>query len=153
MKHVAYRKRLFSSSEPHQSLRIGIVGGSLAGLFTGVALQRLGFDVEIFERGNNARVGAGISATSPLMDYLQKFDIINSSNFDSNFLPSFQTDIITQNDHIELKDHSNEPRYQSSWDCMYWSTFNKLINNKNIIHFNKNMVNIDCNNNNNDHLM
>ena len=42
---------IWSFSKP---LRIGIIGGSLSGLFVGVALQSLGHNVFIFEKQNVA---------------------------------------------------------------------------------------------------
>lgn len=40
-------------------LRIGIVGGSLGGLFAGVLLHRAGFDVAVFERSTTGLEGRG----------------------------------------------------------------------------------------------
>ncbi|CAF4219697.1 unnamed protein product, partial [Adineta steineri] len=54
-----------------------VVGGSLAGLFAGLVLKRLGHNVHILER-NPTRYyqgnGAGISAGPELRDYMDKFD-------------------------------------------------------------------------------
>ncbi len=42
-----------------EKLRIGIVGGSLAGLFAGIMLQQAGHDVRIYERSKSGLAGRG----------------------------------------------------------------------------------------------
>ena len=124
------------------SLKIGIVGGSLGGIFSGLSLQSLGFDVTIFGRGDSSnRSGAGYILTPPLLDYLQQFDIINRSNFDSILLKCVHTDIIAENEEIEVKEHNSEPRLQTTWDCLYHESLKKL--DPNTIKFNKNMDTVD----------
>jgi 2-polyprenyl-6-methoxyphenol hydroxylase-like FAD-dependent oxidoreductase len=56
-----------------QRLKIGIVGGSLAGLFTAALLQRQGHDVEVFERSSAdlAGRGAGLVAGRELFDIMR----------------------------------------------------------------------------------
>ena len=144
-----YRRRI-TTCAIDEPLKVGIVGGSLGGLFSAVALQSLGFHVDIFERScAQKRSGAGYSLTPPLLDYLKYFHIINNKNFDSILLKSVHTDIIDENDEIETKNHESQPRLQTTWDCLYYETLKKLHSKQ--IHFNKNMIDInhnDINNNN-----
>ena len=64
-------------------LRVGIIGGSLSGLFTAVALKSIAnhrFDIHVFEKSNLKRRGAGIMITPPMMDYFNTFNIFNNKN-------------------------------------------------------------------------
>ena len=56
-----------------KQLRIRIVGGSLAGLFAGIMLQKAGHDVRIYERSRNglAGRGAGLVGQSDLLHILR----------------------------------------------------------------------------------
>lgn len=58
------------------SLRIGIVGGSIAGLATAIELLKLGHEVTIFERSpsNLSERGTGISIPRTLYKTLLKKD-------------------------------------------------------------------------------
>jgi len=54
------------------------VGGSLGGLFTGIALKRLGHTVKIFERNPTPLLqnqGAGIVAGEDVQSFLKKYDL------------------------------------------------------------------------------
>jgi 2-polyprenyl-6-methoxyphenol hydroxylase-like FAD-dependent oxidoreductase len=56
-----------------------IIGGSLGGLLTGVALKRLGHRVTIFERSPTPLLqdqGAGIVAGGDTLNFLKQFDRI-----------------------------------------------------------------------------
>jgi 2,6-dihydroxypyridine 3-monooxygenase len=66
-----------------RSLRIGIVGGSLAGLTVGLLLRDQGHDVHIFERakGELKSRGAGIVAVHPSFRYLTERTTLRLEDF------------------------------------------------------------------------
>lgn len=66
-----------------RSLRIGIVGGSLAGLTVGLLLRDQGHDVHIFERatGELKSRGAGIVAVHPSFRYLAERTTLRLEDF------------------------------------------------------------------------
>ena len=52
-----------SGSETMHGLRVGIVGGSIAGCVTAIELARLGADVTVFERSRHLQDrGAGLGS-------------------------------------------------------------------------------------------
>ena len=60
-------------------LRIGIVGGSIAGCTTAIALERIGCDVTVFERshGELQGRGAGIGSYAQVIGELQKQNLVD----------------------------------------------------------------------------
>ncbi len=59
-----------------KNLIVGIIGTSLSGLCSGIALQSLGHNVHMFEKVNTDRKGAGIILRTPGMKYLETFDFL-----------------------------------------------------------------------------
>lgn len=61
------------------TLRICVVGGSIAGCAAGATLLRAGFDVRVFERSEQAfdERGAGIRLPSPLVERLTNLDLLD----------------------------------------------------------------------------
>ena len=59
-------------------MKIGIVGGSIAGCFAAILLQKEGYDVTVFERSKTELVGrgGGVGTTSALLKQLQKEGIL-----------------------------------------------------------------------------
>lgn len=74
------------------SLRVGIVGGSLAGLTVGLLLRDQGHDVRIFERatGELKSRGAGIVAVDPSFRYLAERTDLRLEDF-STIVPEVVT--------------------------------------------------------------
>ena len=66
-----------ASGEDSGKLRAAIIGGSLGGLFVGLALREAGCDVEVFERSPHELQGrgAGIVAQPELLHFLEKCEI------------------------------------------------------------------------------
>ena len=60
-------------------LRIGIVGGSIAGCSAAILLGRAGHDVTVFERSTGALVGrgGGIATTPPVLNGLIEQDFLD----------------------------------------------------------------------------
>ena len=97
-------------------MNIIVVGGSLGGLFAGLALKRLGHNVHILER-NPAPIlrgqGAGIVAGAETRDYIEKFD---KSGRDIKINAAFRHYLDIQGNVIHREDW---PQYMTSWDLMY----------------------------------
>lgn len=67
-------------------MKVGIIGGGIAGLSTALALQKAGIDFHLFEQSPEFReVGAGIMLSSSTRYLLQKLGVGNS--FDKASLP------------------------------------------------------------------
>lgn len=66
-----------------KNLKILIIGGSVGGLFAGIALLEKGFDVEIYERaiGNMESRGAGLGLQDDMFDYLVNRGIIDAGAY------------------------------------------------------------------------
>lgn len=100
------------------SLKIGIVGGSLGGLFAGHALRKAGFEAHIFERSTgeaNTR-GAGIVFQPDLAEYLRDNDIAVPENI-STFCRSRK--FYRQDGSLESSNSAHQ-RFVS-WEALYKS--------------------------------
>ena len=63
-----------------ETLRIGIVGGSIAGCSAAILLERAGHEVHVFERSNKGLVGrgGGIGTPGPVLEALMEQDIVDA---------------------------------------------------------------------------
>lgn len=95
---------------------IGIVGGSLGGLFAGVLLARDGHRVRIFERSATglARRGAGLVAQQDLFDLLDAVDSPLSAK-----AGVVATERITLDRAGVVRYRDPSPQTQISWDDLY----------------------------------
>jgi 2-polyprenyl-6-methoxyphenol hydroxylase-like FAD-dependent oxidoreductase len=97
-------------------MNITIVGGSLGGLFAGLALKRLGHNVHILERNPTPLLhdqGAGIVAGAETRDYIEKFD---KSKREITVKAAFRRYLDIQGNEIHREDW---PQYMTSWDLVY----------------------------------
>jgi 2,6-dihydroxypyridine 3-monooxygenase len=97
-------------------LKIGIIGGSLGGLFTGIALNAGGHDVAIFEKSGgelNDR-GAGIVLQHELMDFLYEYDIADVKEIN---VPIFQRRYLNAAGNVVYKE--NTTQLMTSWATLY----------------------------------
>lgn len=94
-------------------MKIIVIGGSIGGLTTGIALMQQGFDVEIYERSSAGMKdrGAGLVIQPEMMDYLMEHNIAPKASFG---VPSRQRQIL---------DESGEPvlRYQNDTAFTSWN--------------------------------
>ncbi|CAF3205592.1 unnamed protein product [Rotaria sp. Silwood2] len=98
-------------------MNIIVVGGSLAGLFAGIALKRLGHDVHILERNSEPFLqdqGAGIVAGTETRDYMGTFD---KCRRDFVVESVFRHYLDIQGNEIHREDWS---QYMTSWDLVYY---------------------------------
>src|SRR6516225_7125433 len=71
-------------------MRVGIIGGSIAGCATAALLHRAGHDVIVFERSESDLVsrGAGIGTPTAVWQHMMAYGLINGA------LPSFRADCV-----------------------------------------------------------
>ncbi|KAJ5715853.1 uncharacterized protein N7483_013034 [Penicillium malachiteum] len=103
-----------ASSQP--PLNIVVIGGSLAGLMTAVALKQSGHNVIVIEKEDNEREShmAGVCLGPDAVEYLEKYDRIQS--IFSN--QSRRIQALVGND--KLKTFVNGRREITNWDTMYY---------------------------------
>lgn len=105
-----------------KKLKIGIIGGSLGGLFTGIALQKSGHHVTIYEKtGEKLKDrGAGIVLQQELIDFFQEYQIIRIENIN---VPIYQRVYVDRNGRQISIDNSKQQ--MTAWGTL----FHKLIKN------------------------
>ncbi|KAJ5522622.1 hypothetical protein N7513_013195 [Penicillium frequentans] len=103
-----------ASSQP--PLNIVVIGGSLAGLMTAVALKQSGHNVTVIEKEDNEREShmAGVCLGPDAVEYLEKYDRIESI-FSHQ---SRRIQALVGND--KLKTFVNGRREITNWDTMYY---------------------------------
>lgn len=105
------------------SLRIGIVGGSVGGLFTGVLLHRQGHQVTVMERARHglARRGAGLVVQEQVTRILGQVERPALAEVgvwtDERIVLDARGEVISRED---------RPQMQMSWDLLY-DGFRKLL--------------------------
>lgn len=71
--------------------KIAIVGAGIAGLTAGIMLEKLGFEITVFEAGENVRgIGAGIGLASNAMKAFEYLELNQEVTGISNHLTEFQ---------------------------------------------------------------
>ena len=110
-----------SSRSPLRGLRVGIVGGSIAGCVTAAQLTRLGAGVAVFERSRQLEDrGAGIGLALSLIETLKERDLADTG---MAFIPVFKRRFVVRHD----KDlHLGRTLWEQSfaagstnWDVVY----------------------------------
>ena len=104
-------------------LDIGIVGGSIGGLFAAALLHRSGHRVTVFERSREglARRGAGLVAQQELFDLLHLV-----GREDDGRIGVVAHERITLGRAGQVLSRDRSPQTQLSWDHLY-STFRQLL--------------------------
>lgn len=105
------------------SLKIGIAGGSVGGLFAAVLLARLGHQVIVFERSRRglAQRGAGLVVQEPVTHILDRVGLPQVA----------QTGVwarqrIVLDDDGQVIQREDRPQLQMSWDLLY-DGFRRLL--------------------------
>lgn len=100
----------------NQPLKIGIIGGSLGGLFAGIALNASGHDVHIFEKTTEKLKdrGAGIVLQHELMDFLTGYKIASVEEIS---VPIHQRRYIDKNGKTVHSD--NTLQEMTAWGTIY----------------------------------
>jgi 2,6-dihydroxypyridine 3-monooxygenase len=108
--------RVAGTGRPDRSLRVGIIGGSLAGLTVGLLLRDQGHDVEIFERatGELKSRGAGIVAVDPSFRYLTERTSSRLEDF-STAVP----EVVTLDSDGRILLREQRPHRFTSWAALH----------------------------------
>ncbi len=98
------------------ALRVGVIGGSLGGLFTAALLHQAGHDVTVLERSRAglARRGAGLVGQQDLFDVLARLGLTSvlRSGVEAR-------ERITLGRRGEVLHRDPTPQTQLSWDYIY----------------------------------
>jgi len=97
-------------------MKIIVIGGSIGGLSTGIALRQQGFDVEIYERATTDMQdrGAGLVIQPDMMEYLMEYNIAPRDVFG---VPANQRQIIDEQGEIILR-YQNDTVF-TSWNYLW----------------------------------
>jgi 2-polyprenyl-6-methoxyphenol hydroxylase-like FAD-dependent oxidoreductase len=100
----------------NDGLRIGVVGGSLGGLFAATLLTRAGHDVTVLERSATglARRGAGLVAQQELFDILARLGLTEVTG---SGVVAHERITLDRRGEVAYRDPS--PQTQLSWDYLY----------------------------------
>ena len=111
-----------SARETARNLRVGIVGGSIAGCVTAIELARIGADVTVFERSRHlADRGAGIGLALSLIETLKARDLVDAH---ISHIPVFKRRFVVRCD--QESSHLGRTVWEQSfasastnWDVLY----------------------------------
>lgn len=98
------------------SLRIGIAGGSVGGLFAAVLLARLGHEVIVFERSRRglAQRGAGLVVQEPVTRILHQ---VGLPHLAQTGVWAVERIVLDAAGHVIRRE--DRPQMQMSWDLLY----------------------------------
>jgi 2,6-dihydroxypyridine 3-monooxygenase len=121
------QKNIHSSSAYTKNPKVVVIGGSLGGLFTAIALYHTNCDVEVFEKSsvNMKDRGAGIVLQMETVNFLKVHNIISNGAVIS--IPSYKKQYLKKDDSIA----SEEPILQlmTFWELLYHILRNVFPNN------------------------
>jgi 2-polyprenyl-6-methoxyphenol hydroxylase-like FAD-dependent oxidoreductase len=108
-----------SNDQPHQSisgLDVLISGGSMGGLFTGIALEQSGHQPTIYERSDGALKsrGGGIVAQQSIRQFLSNHNIVDPGDITTR---SHERRFLTESGEVERA--VSETMVFTSWDALY----------------------------------
>lgn len=119
-------------SENNKPLKVGIVGGSIAGCALAIALIRLGCEVIVFERSAEGLIdrGAGLALPLPLVQKLKSENFIDK---DMPFLPISQQIFLRQTKSIQ--EHSQSILWEqpvafaaNNWSLLFTNLRTRIPN-------------------------
>ena len=118
-----------------------IIGGSLGGLSTALALKSIDCNVNLFERSPHEMKsrGAGLVVQMDLVTFLKKHGIATEESIS---VPAYKRQYISKNGDIQLEERTLQ--LMTSWDNIYRQLKNALPNN--LYHNGKRLVSFTQNN-------
>ncbi|KAA9396062.1 FAD-dependent monooxygenase [Haloarcula sp. CBA1130] len=104
------------ANEPADSVSVTISGGSMGGLFTGIALDSAGHDVTIAEQstGTLRSRGGGIVAQQSIRQFLSRHDIVDPTNITTR---ASERRFLTANG--DVRTSKADSMVFTSWDAVY----------------------------------
>jgi 2-polyprenyl-6-methoxyphenol hydroxylase-like FAD-dependent oxidoreductase len=99
------------------SIRAVVIGGSLAGLSSALALRCVNCDVDVFERsqGEMKSRGAGLIVQTELIDFLKEHGIVAEEAIS---IPAYKRQYLSQDGSIRWEEQTVQR--MTSWDTMHW---------------------------------
>ena len=96
--------------------KVVVVGGSLAGLFNGIALRSLGCEVEVFEKSSGLMKdrGAGIVFQQEVAEFLTRYAV---APLESVVVPVHTRRYLEANGSVAQEEPM--PQAMTSWDMLY----------------------------------
>lgn len=97
-------------------MKVAIIGGSIGGLITGIALRKIGYQVDIYERSALAMEdrGAGLVIQPGLMNYMVTTGISSNELFG---VPATERQILNDRGHAAYK-YENDTSF-TSWNYLW----------------------------------
>src|SRR5215469_11400565 len=108
------------------SIRAVVVGGSLGGLSSALALRCVNCDVDVFERsrGEMKSRGAGLVVQTELVVFLKEHDIVAEEAIS---IPAYKRQYLSQDGSIQWEEQTLQR--MTSWDTLYRQLRNALPDN------------------------
>jgi 2,6-dihydroxypyridine 3-monooxygenase len=121
-------------------IRAVIVGGSLGGLSSALALRCVNCDVDVFERSRGAMKsrGAGLVVQMELIDFLKEHDIVAE---EAVSIPAYKRQDLSQDGTIQWEEQTLQR--MTSWDTIYRQLRNTLPDN--LYHHGKRLTSFEQN--------
>ena len=97
-------------------IRAVIVGGSLGGLSSALALRCVNCDVDVFERSQGAMKsrGAGLVVQMEFIDFLKEHGIVTEEAIS---IPAYKRQYLSQDGSIQWEEQTLQ--LMTSWDTLY----------------------------------
>ncbi len=107
---------MMQTEDQHKKLRAAVIGGSLGGLCTALALRGAGVEVEIFEKSRSIMSdrGAGLVVQMEVLQLLEGLDIAARQDVS---VPSFSRQYLNRDGSVAMADRSRQ--LMTSWDTIY----------------------------------
>lgn len=99
-----------------KGLRVGVIGGSLGGLYTGLALRCIGCDVNIYERATGLMEdrGAGLVVHDEMLEYLEEYGIATR---DAISVPIYQRRYLNRDGSVRFAQSARQR--MTSWNVLF----------------------------------
>ncbi|MFZ0222436.1 MAG: FAD-dependent monooxygenase, partial [Candidatus Nitrosopolaris sp.] len=110
----------------YMGIRAVVVGGSLGGLSSALALRCVNCDVDVFERsqGEMKSRGAGLVVQMELIDFLKEHGIVAEEAIS---IPAYKRQYLSQDGSIQWEEQTLQ--LMTSWDTLYRQLRNALPDN------------------------
>jgi 2-polyprenyl-6-methoxyphenol hydroxylase-like FAD-dependent oxidoreductase len=99
-----------------KGIRVGVIGGSLGGLYTGLALRCIGCEVDIYERARGLMKdrGAGLVVHDEMLEYLEKYGIVTREAIS---IPIYQRRYLNRDGSVSFVQSARQR--MTSWNVLF----------------------------------